>query len=127
MTDQINDQQNNDKSKIIAQHNDEFRSNFGNTPTTTPQIPGKYIVTQGILSLDTITQFEIMLKVREFKDFTPNNDPHGEHDFGKFELNLKEILWKVDYYDLDYKYGSEDPSNLNKTRRVLTTMLACEY
>jgi hypothetical protein len=24
--------------------------------------------------------------VRNFRDFGPNNDPYGEHDFGIFEL-----------------------------------------
>ena len=117
-----------DKSKIIAAYNDEFRANFGNVPkNTTPKISGKYIVTQGILNLDTINQFEIMIKVREFDDFNKDNDPHNEHDFGKFEQNGQDIFWKIDYYDVNYEYGSDDPSDLNKTKRVLTTMLACEY
>ena len=126
MTDQKNNQKNN-KSKIIAQQNDAFRANFGNLPTTTKQIPGKYIVTQGILNLDIINQFEIMIKVREFDNFTEDNDPHGEHDFGKFEQNGQDVFWKIDYYDVNYQYGSDDPSDLTKTKRVLTTMLACEY
>ena len=56
--------------------------------------------------------------------FTPDNDPHGEHDFGSFEYAGKTIFWKVDCYDRDLNYGSPDPADENVTERVLTVMLA---
>jgi Protein of unknown function (DUF3768) len=37
------------------------------------------------------------------------------------------IFWKIDYYDENLEHGSEDPSDLFKTTRVLTIMLAGEY
>lgn len=116
-----------DKSKIIAQYNDAFRADIGNPNPYDIKIPGKYMMSQGVSVLDKIDRFEIMLKVKEFDDFNEKNNPHGVHDMGKFKHNTQDILWKIDYYDANYEYGSENPSDLSKTRRVLTTMFACEY
>ena len=65
--------------------------------------------------------------MRTFDDFTEDNDPHGEHDFGSFEQNGQTIFWKIDYYDLLVDNGSRDPSDPALTRRVLTVMFAEEY
>ena len=65
--------------------------------------------------------------VRVFDYFNEDNDPHGEHDFGSFELANFTFFWKIDYYDKDCQFGSEDPANPVKTTRVLTIMLAREY
>ena len=55
------------------------------------------------------------------------NDPHGEHDFGSFALAGRKFFWKIDAYDADMQFGSEDPTDPEKTTRVLTIMLAEEY
>jgi len=65
--------------------------------------------------------------VASFDKFSDENDPHGEHDFGSFELVNRTFFWKIDYYDERYEFGSEDPTDPAKTTRVLTLMLACEY
>ena len=62
-----------------------------------------------------------------FDDFNADNDPHGELDFGSFELEGEKVFWKIDYYDLAGEFGSEDPTDPKKTLRVLTVMLAEEY
>ena len=65
--------------------------------------------------------------VRQFSNFTGDNDPHGEHDFGSFELDGTELFWKIDYYDRELEWGSPDPADPAVTRRVLTILLAEEY
>ena len=60
-------------------------------------------------------------------DFTPDNDPHNEHDFGSFEIDDLKFIFKHDYYDKSMQYGSEDPGEPKKTTRVLTIMLTDEY
>jgi len=65
--------------------------------------------------------------VRRFEDFTPDNDPHGEHDFGSFTHGGQKLFWKIDYYDSACEFGSENPADAAQTTRVLTIMLADEY
>ena len=62
-----------------------------------------------------------------FSAFTPENDPHGEHDFGSFALAGRKLFFKIDYFDATMQFGSEDPADPAKTTRVLTIMLAEEY
>ncbi|MGC1495404.1 MAG: DUF3768 domain-containing protein [Sulfitobacter sp.] len=107
----------------IAQQNDRFRRGD-------PRIPGQRFVTMGInelLKQLDIPPEDLAQAVTEFDDFTENNDPHGEHDFGAFEFNGYKCFWKIDAYNQDYSMGSDDPTDLSKTRRVLTIMLAEEY
>lgn len=70
---------------------------------------------------------EIIRIVRDYDSFTPDNDPIGEHDFGRFEFEDAILYWKIDYYDLELAYGSTDPANPDVTTRVLTILLAEEY
>jgi L-fucose isomerase-like protein len=44
----------------------------------------------------TTDQIEIMDRVRQFEDFTEENDPRGEHDFGAFTYRQQKIFWKID-------------------------------
>lgn len=107
----------------IAQQNDQFR--WGD-----PSVPGQRFVTAGInelLKRLEIPPQELAQAVTEFSEFTQDNDPHGEHDFGAFEFHGHRCFWKIDAYNQDYTMGSDDPSDLTKTRRVLTIMLADEY
>jgi len=90
-------------------------------------VAGRLFQTSGISALPPIDQSAIRQKVETFDAFTPDNDPHGEHDFGSFEYNGERIFWKIDYYDPTMTWGSEDPSDPKQTVRVLTIMLASEY
>ena len=90
-------------------------------------IAGRLVQTSGICALPQKDQSAIREKVELFNDFTPDNDPHKERDFGAFEHNGERIFWKIDYYDTTLSKGSEDPSDPKQTVRVLTIMLASEY
>ena len=70
---------------------------------------------------------EILEALRNYDDFDADNDPYGEHDFGMIAVQGHEILFKIDYYDLDLVYHSPDPSDPTVTHRVLTVMLAEDY
>ena len=73
-------------------------------------------------------QSSLRLKVQCFSVFNKlENDPLGEHDFGLFEYNHQNFIWKIDYYNHDLSAGSEDPADSKQTTRVLTIMLASEY
>ena len=85
------------------------------------------MITAGIKALGDQAVMEIVQKVKMFNTFEVNNDPHHEHDLGKIKHNKETIFWKIDYYDKAMEYGSEDPSDPDKTTRVLTIMLAEEY
>ena len=43
--------------------------------------------------------------VATFSDLRPDNDPHGEHDFGSFEVEGRTFFFKVDYYAPDLVHG----------------------
>jgi hypothetical protein len=77
------------------------------------------------LSLDA--QRELFRLVRNFNQFDEENDPYHEHDFSSIELEGQIWYWKIDYFDLELKYRSDDPSNPAITRRVMTIMHSSEY
>ena len=117
----------NDKTLLIQKQNDIFRKQSYKAIEDDHTIRGRCVKTHGVGCLDYEVQITILELVHNFNNFTEDNDPHGEHDFGSFTCKGNKIFWKIDYYDVNYEYGSEDPSDLSKTRRVLTIMLAEEY
>jgi Protein of unknown function (DUF3768) len=98
--------------------NDNFRSTF---------IGGRVLMTQGVDALRIDTKARVILAVQRFDEFSADNDPHREHDFGSFEIEGETYFFKIDYYALDMDGGSEDPADPEKTTRVLTIMRADEY
>jgi hypothetical protein len=106
------------KSDRIRVLNDNFRSTF---------VGGRILTTASVAELPVDIKARLFLAVRSFSNFTKDNDPHGEHDFGNFEIEGEQYFWKIDYYDLDQKYGSHTPEDPGVTTRVLTIMRADEY
>ena len=88
---------------------------------------GRVVLTSGVNALPDLVKARALQLLATFDQFNEDNDPHGEHDFGSFELAHWKFLWKIDYYDEHCQFGSEDPSDPEKTTRVLTLMLAEEY
>jgi hypothetical protein len=90
-------------------------------------IGGRVVSTTGVAVMTTELQAALFTAVREFKTFNKDNDPHDEHDFGAVEIGGTRFFWKIDYYDKDCEYGSENPADPASTTRVLTIMCADEY
>ena len=102
----------------IALLNDAFRKTLSG---------GKVLLTPGVHELPDMVKAAAIQKVATFEDFSEDNDPYGEHDFGKFELCSRKFFWKIEYYDRAMEHGSEDPSDPEQTTRVMIVMLAEEY
>jgi Protein of unknown function (DUF3768) len=98
--------------------NDNFRTTF---------VGGQVVMTQGVSELPLDAKARVILAVRSFAQFTSDNDPHREHDFGSFAVDGETYFFKIDYYALDLVGGSEDPADPEATTRVLTIMRADEY
>ena len=106
------------KRRRIRELNDAVRTTFAG---------GRIVTTAGVDALPLEVKMAVIGRVMTFSEFTPDNDPHGEHDFGNFELAGRKLFWKLDYYAPNMDGGSEDPSDPTKTTRVLTIMFAEEY
>jgi hypothetical protein len=85
------------------------------------------MITREVQSIAAGKVAALVVAVRDFNDFTPDNDPHGEHDFGAIEHEGARYFWKIDAYDLSLTFGSPDPADPSVTTRVLTIMRADEY
>ena len=102
----------------IATLNDKFRRSF---------INGEVLLSAGIAAMSSEDKANIVSLVQNFDNFTPDNDPYGEHDFFSIDYKGNKIFAKIDYYDLNYEFMSENPANPDITNRVLTILLSCEY
>lgn len=88
---------------------------------------GRVVMTRSVAALPASDQQAIINAVRRFDAFTPDNDPHQEHDCASFKAAGHSCLFKIDYYDLAMRFGSSDPGDPSLTTRVLTIMLADDY
>ena len=102
----------------IAKLNDNLRRTFTG---------GQVLLTAGIDSMSMDDKANILSMVRNFNDFNEDNDPYGEHDFGSFDFKGNKIFFKIDYYDLNYEFMSENPADPTITNRVLSILLAEEW
>lgn len=100
----------------IALKNDQLRKMIPHLP-----FPHRCVLTDEIATLPENQLAWVINQVRSFSDFNENNDPHGEHDFGSFDLEGQTVFWKFDYFDSDLKYFEENGT------RILTIMYAHEY
>jgi len=95
--------------------------------TQGPSDLGRWVTTPGILGMGGEFTEAAFDAVRAFDQFTKDNDPYGEHDYGSFDLSGNRVIWKIDYYDRGLIYGSENPADPEVTCRVLTVCFASEY
>lgn len=116
-------------SLAVAQLNDQLRTSLSSANSSNA------VCTIGVLDfIGDVSVFrgfkrraELLREIASVKDFTPDNDPYGEHDFGSVEYDGQTFLWKIDYYDKDLEGLSPNPEDPDQTVRVMTIMLASEY
>ena len=114
-----NAMENNIDVKKVAALNDNLRKTFTG---------GRVLLTIGFRSLPEDEQAEVLQKVRAFNDFTPDNDPYHEHDFGQvISSRGTQVFWKIDLYDINDEFYSPQPDDPTQTNRVMTILLADEY
>ncbi|WP_323772152.1 DUF3768 domain-containing protein [Antarctobacter sp.] len=106
------------ETRAIRTLNDNLRRTFS---------CGRVVMTQGVQALAEDTVYRILKAVREFNDFSEDNDPYGTHEFGLFDQDDERVMFKIDAYDQNLEYGSPNPADPTVTTRVLTILLASEY
>jgi hypothetical protein len=75
----------------IRELNDAFRKSFN------PKL-GTVVMTSGVNAVPSDVRAMAIVTVATFSNFSPDNDPHGEHDFGSFDLADAKFFWKIDYF-----------------------------
>ena len=106
------------RAEVIASLNDQLRK----TGTG-----GTIIITQSVRRLTGFNAEALAVALANYNGFDAENDPHGGRDFGDLTLFATDLLWKIDYYDLDLKFGSDDPADPSITSRVLTVMTTTDW
>jgi len=99
----------------IRELNDRFR---------TTMTGGRVLMTAGVNALPSEVKAAVIQRVTTFSDFTADNDPHEEHDFGNFSLAGRKFFFNIDLYE---DPGGKDADGQSAITRVLTIMLAKEY
>lgn len=106
------------QAKAIARLNDQLRTTGSG---------GTVMITQNVQRITGFDPVTLTAELANYQDFDADGDPHGERDFGALTLWGHDLIFKVDYYDKDLKYGSDDPADPQATHRVLTVMLATDW
>jgi hypothetical protein len=106
-----------DARERIRTLNDELRQRL---------LGGGAVMTPGIAALGPPVH-RLIQTIALFDDFCTENDPYGEHDFGSFRFEGKNVVFKIDYYDKELSHRSADPADPSMTERIITIMLAEEY
>ena len=88
---------------------------------------GRIHFTPGVSEWGLDSLRALLDEISRFDDFSPGNDPYGEHDFGALMFRERQVFWKIDYLDAELQFGAPDPSDEAMCVRVLTVMLAEEY
>ena len=106
------------RAEAIARLNDQLRKTGQG---------GSIVITSNLRRVTGFDPAVLAMALANYEGFDAGNDPHGERDFGDLTLWGYDLLWKIDYYDHDLKFGSEDPADPDVTARVLTVMLASDW
>ena len=99
--------------------NDAFR---------TTMTGGKVLLTAGVNALPSDVKAMVIRRVATFSEFNEDNDPHGEHDFGKLHARWTQVLFqdRLLRFEHGVRIGRSEPTR-RKQPACLTIMLAEEY
>jgi hypothetical protein len=98
--------------------NDELRKHL---------LGGATVITAGIAELGPEAVERLVKTIAVFDDFCHANDPHEEHDFGSFNFDGIDVIFKIDYFDKTLNFHSPNPADPSVTERIITIMRADEY
>lgn len=112
-----------DRTKAIAHLNDRARQSLDRHAKVVFMINLLNKFSDGTHANDIIAQARIMKAMRHcaFSEDSP------ERDLSIFEVDGHRIMMKIDYYDTTLEWGSEDPADASKTRRIITIMAPEDY
>jgi hypothetical protein len=116
------------KIEKIALLNDELRKKLITGELFKADSKDKAYITRGAsIFVNGMNKMQFLNNVALYRNFTEDNNPHGERDFGSFMYQKEKIFWKIDYKDNAMMYHSPDASDPSQTIRVLTIMKASEW
>ena len=116
------------KIEKIALLNDELRKKLITGELFKADSKDKAFITRGAsIFANGMNRMQFLNNVALYRNFTEDNNPHGERDFGNFMYQKEKIFWKIDYKDNAMMYHSPDASDPSQTIRVLTIMKASEW
>lgn len=111
------------RTERIAELNDRARQGLDRTARTVFTIGLLDELSDGSRASDILAQARIMKAMREC-DFSGDSP---ERDMAWFEVDGIRMMMKIDYFDADFEWGSEDPADAAETRRVITIMRPEDY
>ena len=116
------------KIEKIALLNDELRKKLISGEFFKADSKDKAYITRGAsVFVNGMNRMQFLNNVALYRNFTEDNNPYGERDFGNFMYQKEKIFWKIDYKDNAMMYHSPDASDPSQTIRVLTIMKASEW
>lgn len=88
---------------------------------------GMVVISRGIAAMPRTAWADIIVAVAKFDGFNSDNDPYAEHDCASVDVDGLPVIFKIDYFDPSLLHHSDDPTDPNVTKRIMTIMLAEEY
>lgn len=119
---QINTIKRESEMKLLARQNDNFRK----SPIISEDM-GMVVYTEAVLAEGCGFVLETLQAVKSYDNFDKDIDPYETHEMGKVTVQGKTIWFKIDLYDESYRFGSEVPTDLTQTRRVMTILFPSDY
>jgi Protein of unknown function (DUF3768) len=92
--------------------NDNYRSTLA--------MGGGVLMSRDFYALPATTKRNAFDRIVHYRKFAPN----GQHDAGLVITNGQAIAWRIEYRAVDFKNPSPDPSDPDKTIRILIVELA---